>query len=167
MKIDLSAVSLPDGDDTYKGMGWDEPSRAIVASGLGGEAVVLWYTGAHLSCEIEEHGLKSVADLGLEGGPDGLSVWEGKYVWHPGSWECPQDGDSEAKGSFRALTAEEWEAVRTGRSPWASGHSACVDDARPVDGTCCVCQYLGQEETVCSRDDDGIHCVHWGDGPKP
>ena len=125
MKLDilrsLDLASMPVGDDTYKGMSGDEPSRAVVATGLGGESIVLWYTGAHLSCEIEEHGMRSTADFGLDGGPDGLSVWEGVYVWHPGSYEDPQEWDSVAKGSFRALTSEEWDAVRAGRNPWARG----------------------------------------------
>ena len=34
------------------------------------------------------------------------------------------------------------------------------------DGVCCSCGYAGEEETPCLAREDGVHCVHWYDGPE-
>jgi len=36
----------------------------------------------------------------------------------------------------------------------------------PVMGRCCGCGYTGLEETPCPERKDGVHCVHWWDGPE-
>lgn len=35
----------------------------------------------------------------------------------------------------------------------------------PVNGTCCTCGYSAPDETPCSKQEDGAHCVHWWEGP--
>jgi hypothetical protein len=37
---------------------------------------------------------------------------------------------------------------------------------KPVDGVCCACQYSKADETHCPKRSDGVHCVHWWDGPS-
>ena len=34
----------------------------------------------------------------------------------------------------------------------------------PINGTCCSCEYSGEEETVCLVQKDGVHCNHWWEG---
>ncbi len=36
----------------------------------------------------------------------------------------------------------------------------------PVYGTCCGCGYTDEDETPCTGRKDGIHCVHWWEGPE-
>lgn len=79
---------------------------------------MLWTVGAYLRFEMEEAGLCRLGELGLDDAPRGISIWEGKYVWQSGGWECPQDGSMHPKGTFRAPTDEEWAAIREGRCPW-------------------------------------------------
>ena len=114
-----------------------EPSRAVIALGAGGRGCVLHYDGPHLSYEIEDAGLYEVSDLGLDDAPPGVSVWEGTYVWCPGTWECPQDGDWEPRGTFRPLTDEEWARIRAGSEPWTkrSAFDAMAEQAGPLPTT--------------------------------
>lgn len=35
----------------------------------------------------------------------------------------------------------------------------------PENGTCCSCDYNGEEESECPKREDKIHCEHWWDGP--
>ncbi len=96
------------------------PSKAVVAMGETGPGAVLWYVGDDLFNEIDEAGNKTPEDLGLGDAPEGISIWEGVYVWSPGTYEHPYDGDSYPSGKFRAPTDDEWAAIRSGKSPWES-----------------------------------------------
>jgi hypothetical protein len=89
-----------------------ELSRAVVASsGAGDWGVVLWYEGPDLEREIEEVGQGMKTDsLGLFRAPEGISVWEGKYL--------NNDGTLEADGTFRDLTPQEWAKIQGGENPW-------------------------------------------------
>lgn len=101
----------------WNGLSWEWSSKAVIACD-GHDGCVLWCIGAHIRFEIEECGLRALGDLGLDDAPHGISIWEGKYLWSPGGWENPQDGEMNPSGSFRAPTAEEWIAIREGRCPW-------------------------------------------------
>lgn len=97
---------------------WELDSFAVVACDGEGHGCVLWTAGPYMQSEMDQVGTKVLSDLGLDDAPLGISVWEGKYVWHPGSYEYPMDGDSEASGKFREPTDAEWAAIREGRCPW-------------------------------------------------
>ena len=105
------AAHPPDPDE----WDFDKPSRAVIASDGEGNGVVLWWVGGHLWAEIDEACLRGLDELGLDDAPHGLSVWEGHYVMPPGAAE---DDSPEAKGTFRALTDPEAEAVLERRNPW-------------------------------------------------
>jgi hypothetical protein len=93
-------------------------SKAIVACDGHGRGAVLWYVGGALENEIGECRLRELGDLGLDDAPQGISVWEGTYIWVSGPFECPDDGRMDPSGKFRSPTDEEWRAVREGRCPW-------------------------------------------------
>lgn len=95
-----------------------EESRAVLAANEDLDGVILWYEGDHIEGEVEAVGTY-LEDLGLTPSSAGIWIWEGIYSWCPGSWECPEDGDSWPKGTFRRPTEEEWVAIREGRSPWS------------------------------------------------
>jgi len=79
---------------------------------------VLWSVGAHIRFEQEESGLYFPDDLGLKPPGEGIWVWEGRAEWFPGSWECPEDGSSELRGTWRRPTETEWAAIQRGECPW-------------------------------------------------
>lgn len=96
-----------------------QPSKAVVANwDSSRNGIVLWFSVDSLIASEIEQLSRGLDDLGLDDAPNGISIWEGTYVWFPGGYECPQDGTSEARGTFRAPTDEEWTAIREGRSPW-------------------------------------------------
>jgi hypothetical protein len=102
-------------------------SKAVIAANDKGFGCVVWYVGPGLTNEIEEVGLHELGDLGLDDAPEGISVWEGVFVWQPGPYEHPDDGDLVPSGTFRKPTDEEWIAIREGRNPWP-GLEARRDD---------------------------------------
>lgn len=106
----------PSWGDVSK-VAWEDNSFAVVACNGSGVGVVLWTGGPHVAFEISQ-GSAKLDDLGLDDAPAGISVWEGKYLWHPGSYEYPQDGATEPNGRFRSPTLEEWEAIKAGECPW-------------------------------------------------
>lgn len=109
----------PLGWDGYPKSAWDCDSLAVIASD-GKDGCVLWTASPHVRLEIEECNMYSLADLGLDDAPWGISVWVGKYVYHNNSNPLGPDegGDSEPKGVFRSPTDDEWIAIREGRCPW-------------------------------------------------
>lgn len=111
--------------DKWNRLSFDVPSKGVIACDGNGNGCVLWAVGAHLRFELEERGLSGLDALGLDDAPCGISVWEGKYLWQPGSWEYPQDGSTLPNGAFRAPTDDEWQAIRAGRCPWPETPCAC------------------------------------------
>ncbi|KKN80002.1 hypothetical protein LCGC14_0335100 [marine sediment metagenome] len=110
-------------DDQWRGEDsddWDLPSRAVVACDGNGTGAVLWTVGPHLAFEIQECGFVDLADLGLDGAPLGVSIWEGFYTIEGVRPNDPEDNDSASvpNGEFRAPTDQEWEAIKAGRRPW-------------------------------------------------
>lgn len=102
----------------YGGFDFGRPSHAVVACAEG-EGVVLWYVGGYIELEVVEGGLRSLADLGLDDAPRGISVWVGKIIIHETtSFEGDHDYESETKGEFREPSKDEWEAIHAGRNPW-------------------------------------------------
>lgn len=135
--------------DPWKGLSFDAPSKGVIACDGHGNGVVLWAIGAHLRFEMEECGLSCLGDLGLDDAPEGISVWEGKYIWQSGGWECQQDGEMYPKGSFRSPTDEEWQAIRAGSCPWKE--TPCVCGSGPVgsyDGPSVDCPTHGDFHRV-------------------
>ncbi len=96
---------------------YDKNSLAVICS-RNGRGIILHYVGVYIAHEIEEVCLHFLGDLGLDNAPDGISIWEGKYVWQPGSWEHPSDGDYLPQGKFRQPTEQEWFAIKENRCPW-------------------------------------------------
>lgn len=98
----------------------DWPSKAVIACDGDGRGCVLWYEGGALDNEIRECGFHELSELGLDNAPAGISIWEGTYVWMPGGYECPADGDFVvgSASAFREPTEDEWVAIREKRSPW-------------------------------------------------
>lgn len=129
----------------------DRPiSRAVVANGTSsGAGTVLWCAGPDIENEVRQISSR-LDDLGLDDAPHGISVWEGRYVWFPGSWEYPQDGESMPEGAFRAPTDDEWQAIREGRSPWI----ATPDDA-PLCSICHEPQLETPSGTTCGNGHGG------------
>ena len=111
-------INLEEPRRRWHGLDSKKPSRAIIACDGNGNGVVLTAVGERLRIEIEEHGLRHLSDLGLDDAPQGISVWEGTYVWSPGPFECPEDGCCNAVGTFRVPTDEELRAARDGHNPW-------------------------------------------------
>lgn len=108
---DLEPMNLDNQFDPRK------PSMAVIAYG-DERGMIIWYIGADLQFEMEEGGVRDIDDLGLEPPNDGIWIWEGRYAWSPGSYEYPDDGESNPVGEFRAPTDNEWQAIREGRCPW-------------------------------------------------
>jgi hypothetical protein len=104
--------------EPWNGLRWELDSLAVVANDGGGNGCVLWTVGAHVAFEQQEGGLCQLGDLGLDDAPLGISIWTGKFIWSPGSWEHPQDGSVEPVGRFRPPTDDEWTAIHEGRCPW-------------------------------------------------
>lgn len=121
MPLDLrdpfAKVEAGDGWDGYPSSAWGKPSRAVIASDGNGNGVVLFTVGPHLRMEIEECGLVTLEDLGLDNAPRGLSAWAGKTRYHrdhEGGYVF--DG---ASGKFARLTRDELDSVYLGVCPWS------------------------------------------------
>lgn len=101
-------------------------SKAVIANMMRTTGIVLWFTTgtdeeeSRIAMEINAIGSMRLDDLGLDDAPDGISIWEGDYVWQSGPYEAPNDGQSMPEGIFRAPTDEEWLAIRQNRSPWGT-----------------------------------------------
>jgi hypothetical protein len=124
--------------DPWEGYDFSKPSRAVVAENNGGEGAVLWYAGGNLGMEIREGGMGShTDDLGLHPPKPGIWIWEGKSIWIPGPWECPQDGSTELHGDWREPTEEEWQSIRGGVCPWNDEDWLLPTCQREDNGTRC------------------------------
>lgn len=97
---------------------FSKKSLAVIASNEKGEGVVLWSVGGHIKMEMEECGLRYIQDLGISPPASGIYVWEGKYIWSPGSYEHPEDGEMNPVGTFRLPTEEEWVNIKLNECPW-------------------------------------------------
>jgi len=97
---------------------FENPSKAVIAN-VGGDGVVLWYVGGHLDYEINEAGMGvDLCNLGLDDAPEGLSVWEGKYIGHKHETMDGTEYETECVGEFRDPTEDEWELIRQNVCPW-------------------------------------------------
>jgi hypothetical protein len=96
------------------------PSVVLIAMGPN-SGTVLEYRGSGITNEIQEAGLYGLDEIGLDDAPQGLSIWEGDYVYEPGyvdGYEALGEGEMHPSGKFRGLTADEWEKLRKGESLW-------------------------------------------------
>lgn len=92
---------------------YDRLNRAVIVC-YDGDGMVLDFVGGHLENETDGTS-RILSDLGLDNAPDGISIWEGYYVYSGD----PYDGyDSEPSGDFRDPTGEEWEVIKQGGLPW-------------------------------------------------
>jgi hypothetical protein len=111
-------------------------SIALVANGPKGGAVIE-YRGDDISIEMEEPGCdRTLEDLGFDDAPQGLSIWEGKFLWvavYTEGYVDPSQGYTMPKGSFRALTTEEWETLRTQGRIWDKPEDAGLDVPEPEE----------------------------------
>lgn len=101
---------------------WKRSSKAVVANGYGSHCgAILWTAGPHIRMELEETGLSSLEDLGLDDAPHGISIWEGSYHYSTDrSWEgIDEGGSAEPRGSFRVPTEAEWLSIKLGKCPWS------------------------------------------------
>lgn len=97
-------------------------SRVLVAQGPQ-RGAILEYEGSGITNEIHEAGLYDLDELGLDDAPEGLSIWEGDYVWEDGWFEgyrSPENGEAHPKGEFRRLTPEEWSTLSANQPLWPS-----------------------------------------------
>lgn len=93
---------------------WSKASLAVIASDGKGNGCVLHYVGAHLHQWMSDVG-RSLADLGLDDAPCGISIWEGKtHAWRSYDGEY----DAELDGAFREPTPEEWGCINADDCPW-------------------------------------------------
>jgi hypothetical protein len=92
-------------------------SKGLIAC-RGGQGVVLQFTGGDIESEILEGGLSELGDLGLDDAPEGLSIWEGRYVYDPRPSLDGDYGDGQPSGKFRPLTPQEWAKLAEGKQLW-------------------------------------------------
>lgn len=74
---------------------------------------------------------RRIEDLGLDGAPDGISVWEGDLVTTDHWTDCGKEYDTELvpanrENPFRDPTDAEWAAIRTGQNPWGEVPSRSI-----------------------------------------
>lgn len=94
---------------------------------------------ALVACDGNGHGIilqakQYLSDYGLDLAPQGVSIWEGKSIWCPGGYECPQDGSTEFEGEFRRLTAEEAAKVQVGDLIWPEEEDVDEDEGTEEQG---------------------------------
>lgn len=107
-----------DKSPPWGGYNFSKKSLVAIACGANDNGAVLWAVGGHIRMELEEAGLTSLEDLGITPPSAGVWVWEGRYAWVPGGFECPEDGSMDPVGTHRAPTEEEWSCIRKGQCPW-------------------------------------------------
>lgn len=94
-----------------------KPSRAVVAlsSGCPGRGLILHAVGYDIAYEMEAG--RRPSDIGLDGAPGGVWIWEGGYVDDgPGDW--PGTREYRLEGTFREPTKEEWDNIENDEIPW-------------------------------------------------
>ena len=117
MSDEMEFISLSDfeEDKSHSKYKKDKLSRLLVAC-KGDQGVVLDWVGNDWFWWREGCGTDDLTDCGLEGAPDGLSIWEGKIK----SWGPSREGeyDAEPRGTFRVLTDTEWELLKKDEPLW-------------------------------------------------
>lgn len=97
---------------------WDRCDSIALIANNGGDGCILAHDGPGIEVNIEALGYSDLDDHGLDGAPDGLSIWEGTLTVYPGSYEYPLETDAVLEGDCRDLTDREWELLRTTGVPW-------------------------------------------------
>ncbi len=129
---DLKASLSPTpGEPRKKRIGATTDSIALIASN-GGKGVILVHDGSGIEADIEALGIGQLDDHGLDGAPDGLSIWEGRLISNTTNTPGGLDYDTELDGVFRALTEREWELYRTTGIAWEFETEASILAAAEV-----------------------------------
>jgi hypothetical protein len=155
MGINLSELTnkRANADDAWGVYDWGKPSLAVVACDENGEGCILWFCGAHLDFEINEGGMKTLGDLGLDDAPPGISVWEGSYVGTKSETMDGTEYDTEVMGEFRSPTPQEWTEISLNTCPWDSDN--WIREDLPDWARCKICGCLDMEAV------SGIDCNCW------
>lgn len=98
-----------------KRVGATTESIALIVN-RGGQGVVLEFDGAGIEADMDEVGTYALDDHGLDGAPDGISIWEGRLVVTCDYWT--NDVECELVGKFRDLTEREWTLLRETGVSW-------------------------------------------------
>ena len=112
-------MSYLDSDMSYLDYNMDMPSLVAVAYNEEWDlGVVLCGVGGGFELETYEAGERDMECLGLTPPKAGIWIWEGQFIWTPGPYEYPQDGDMNPVGSWRRATDHELAALVNGTRPW-------------------------------------------------
>lgn len=100
---------------------WIRDSFAVVISNGKGRGWVHATVGPAVEREIENCGHR-IEDLGLSDAPNGVSVWEGRYIYteyyNTEVYYPMVDSESELVGEFREPTEAEWARIEQDEVPW-------------------------------------------------
>lgn len=112
-EADLMQAALRDGAPTPvpAEAGAERINRAVVVTTDDARSSCLLYWVGPALFAFVRRDKADVYDLGLSGGPAGVSVWEGRYEW-------VAEDEFQPAGAFRRPTDGEWAAIRDGRHPW-------------------------------------------------
>jgi hypothetical protein len=89
-------------------------NRAVVASKWGYGAVLWTNPDSQIEFEVGDREVHDLSDLGLDHAPDGIHIWEGKFVWHSNN-----KGEYETlEGNFRLPTESEWADIKQNKNPF-------------------------------------------------
>lgn len=114
VKLDENGTDAPKDERPYH-----KDCIALVACDGRGHGIILQAKQyCALWWDMDQVGSVDLSDYGLDLAPAGVSIWEGKAIWIPGSYECPQDGSTDFEGDFRRLTSEEAAKVQAGEPIW-------------------------------------------------
>lgn len=106
-------------EQTWGGYDFSKPSRAVIATDGKWHGSLIWAVGGHLRMEMDECGNRRLEDLGLDEELEaGIWIWEGKYFYDGGTYECSDDGAMVPEGTFRRPTEAEWEKIQRHECPW-------------------------------------------------
>lgn len=110
------------GTSAPEAAGGDRINRAVIASSA--DAICLLYWVGPALFAFVRRDKADVYDLGLSGGPPGITIWEGRYEW-------VVEDEFQPAGAFRPPTDDEWSSIRDGRHPWPDEVRCLGCDADP------------------------------------
>jgi hypothetical protein len=112
----------------------NECAALVACDGRGHGIIIQAKQYCALWWDMDQVGSVDLSDYGLDLAPKGISIWEGKGVWSPGGYECPQDGQMDFEGEFRRMTAEETAKVQAGDLVWPEEEDVDEDEGTEEQG---------------------------------